>query len=623
MAKLTRVSDLLVTVRSRISGAIERLLEDKLSETISVLDFGAKGDWNATTQTGTNDTDAFKAALVNLSLRGGGSLYIPGGNYLIKEVEVPSNTLIYGDGAASSVWQVEEPWTGSCVTFGVGLTDINRPDWSTNTHDVTFSNIAFRRKNRDTYVSAGDPWQWRHLLQFNACTRFKVLDCFFEGFNGDGIYIAGGFGNNEGHNLDGEVRGCYFSGIDHQNRNAISIIDCEGLTITDNIFRNCTSTFQPAPIDIEPNPRTFYRIRDIRILNNRFVNCKGQAAGLSVVFPDVAYVSPPNNILFAHNDIDGGSTTTAATAVYLLWGGDAVGTRNCDIRVTDNKMTRCLRAFSVSGIRGLRNERNNISEMRGGDIYGFGAAGRKNINILIRENNYTNVGWEDGTGMGIYDIDGLIIDNNTFRDIGKGSEPRQGEVLVFKSGRTGQRIQVTYNTFINEGRTVTSAISVGGYSFDAAGNTFGGNVYRGGFTVRSMPAVYGNEGEAAFTPVVYGDTTEGVGTYTAQTGRYHIEGNVVHFRVACTLTAHTGSGPMNVTLPTKAAINGTIIPVTAYLTGNIPSVPGAQVARLDGGLKGSVSRARMYRSDASGNININSAGSSLVVEFAGTYPFQP
>lgn len=44
MAMLTRVTDTLVTCKNQITGAIHRLLESRLSDTISVKDFGALGD---------------------------------------------------------------------------------------------------------------------------------------------------------------------------------------------------------------------------------------------------------------------------------------------------------------------------------------------------------------------------------------------------------------------------------------------------------------------------------------------------------------------------------------------------------------------------------------------------
>lgn len=95
MAKLTRVTDALVWVRSQLAGAVQRLLEEKLTDSISVKDFGARGDWNTYTQTGTNDTAAFQQCINTVcslgNRRSGGKLAIriPAGVYRLDSLTVP------------------------------------------------------------------------------------------------------------------------------------------------------------------------------------------------------------------------------------------------------------------------------------------------------------------------------------------------------------------------------------------------------------------------------------------------------------------------------------------------------------------------------------------------------
>jgi hypothetical protein len=52
--------------------------------------------------------------------------------------------------------------------------------------------------------------------------------------------------------------------------------------------------------------------------------------------------------------------------------------------------------------------------------------------------------------------------------------------------------------------------------------------------------------EGTFTPTIQGATTSGVGTYTAQNGRYTKVGNLVTFQVFIDWTAHTGAGNMRI-----------------------------------------------------------------------------
>lgn len=78
MSKLTRVTDYLVKVKSRLAGAIERLLEDKLTDIVSVKDFGAKGDGI------TDDTVPIQTALDT-----GKKVIFPKGDYILSsELEV-------------------------------------------------------------------------------------------------------------------------------------------------------------------------------------------------------------------------------------------------------------------------------------------------------------------------------------------------------------------------------------------------------------------------------------------------------------------------------------------------------------------------------------------------------
>lgn len=100
MAKLTRVTDWLVKVKSRLIGAVERLLEDKLSDMVSVKDFGAKGDGV------TDDTQAFLAAY-NAKKQTGGKIYIPEGTYIA--YNIPLDSGIYWQGAGVGATTITQP----------------------------------------------------------------------------------------------------------------------------------------------------------------------------------------------------------------------------------------------------------------------------------------------------------------------------------------------------------------------------------------------------------------------------------------------------------------------------------------------------------------------------------
>lgn len=52
--------------------------------------------------------------------------------------------------------------------------------------------------------------------------------------------------------------------------------------------------------------------------------------------------------------------------------------------------------------------------------------------------------------------------------------------------------------------------------------------------------------DGVFTPVVYGSSSAGVGTYSAQTGRYTRIGNRVFFDLYVAWSAHTGTGALRI-----------------------------------------------------------------------------
>lgn len=86
-------------------GAALRTAEDKLRDTISVKDFGAKGD-------GTTDD---RTAIATALSAGAGRVFFPAGTYKVgSSFAVPSNTLLVG--AGQSVTTIKRAFTGDFIT---------------------------------------------------------------------------------------------------------------------------------------------------------------------------------------------------------------------------------------------------------------------------------------------------------------------------------------------------------------------------------------------------------------------------------------------------------------------------------------------------------------------------
>lgn len=94
LVKLTRVADWLATWKSTLTGSVERLLQDKLGDVVSVKDFGARAD-------GSDASSAFIAA--SLAVGQGGKVLVPSGHYsLVGTLNVAPVSFI-GDGQGKTV----------------------------------------------------------------------------------------------------------------------------------------------------------------------------------------------------------------------------------------------------------------------------------------------------------------------------------------------------------------------------------------------------------------------------------------------------------------------------------------------------------------------------------------
>lgn len=94
-------------------------------------------------------------------------------------------------------------------------------------------------------------------------------------------------------------------------------------------------------------------------------------------------------------------------------------------------------------------------------------------------------------------------------------------------------------------------------------------------------ALYAVPINLSYTPVITGSGTAGSGTYTTNVGGYTIINNICFYWLNITMTAHTGTGNFQVSLPPFTSVNVTngrwafnialvdnmTSPVTTYVTG--------------------------------------------------------
>ncbi|OOG61459.1 hypothetical protein B0E46_15900 [Rhodanobacter sp. B04] len=113
------------------------------------------------------------------------------------------------------------------------------------------------------------------LLSLNGCTNPVIERVDFTGMRGDGCYVGSGIGGtDERHNVNVTFRDCVFDGLISTNRNGISCIDADGITIDNCVFKNIgnpTLSASVGAIDFEPN-NGFSIYRNVKIVNCKFLN---------------------------------------------------------------------------------------------------------------------------------------------------------------------------------------------------------------------------------------------------------------------------------------------------------------------------------------------------------------
>lgn len=98
LSKMTKGRARWATFLSRAIGSVQRTILSKLSDTVSVKDFGAVGDGV------TDDTASISAAIAHLVSLGGGCLYMPRGEYIFNgTIGVTSAITLLGDGAKATI----------------------------------------------------------------------------------------------------------------------------------------------------------------------------------------------------------------------------------------------------------------------------------------------------------------------------------------------------------------------------------------------------------------------------------------------------------------------------------------------------------------------------------------
>ncbi len=512
------------------SGSVARTTASKLQESVSVKDFGAVGDGV------TDDTAAIQAAITAAN-----AVYFPAGTYLTNVVTLDANTMLHGDGASSIIKQ-----SASFVGSSQGSLYANSGSAGSQVNNIIIRDLRVEGTN----IAAPTFSQFKHLVSLNGVQNALVENVQFIGFQGDGLYIGSGIsGGDERHNTNVIVKNCFFDGVNKENRNGLSVIDCDGFLAESNYFTRCSKSTMPGAIDIEPDSQIFHVVRDIKIINNKFKDIGGNVGAISVALPGISYTTAPVGFIIQDNYID----TCSFDGVffnYNIAGGLTEATVNFAVKIVNNTIISSNRPFEILNGKDVLIEGNTFFGSAQQALLGFNTGNQNVIDCLVANNLFYACGSTSGTGLSIFKATRITLTNNTFKDCGTGVAG-SANAIDFDAG-TSSYISITNNIFVSPAsKTLVAVQTEGAHTLTPSTNTFLNNTV-GSLTVTFL-AENNDYAEQSYTPVVTGSSAAGTGGYTIQYGRWRRIGKIVFFRVKVSVNAgHTGTGMIQVGLPTTA-----------------------------------------------------------------------
>lgn len=544
-----------------IVDALGRRWKRLYSEAVNVRWFGAIGDGSS------NDTSAIQSA-VNFAP----DVYIPSGVFICDIVNIHAGTTIHGDGPTSIIKQSSSFSGGSA-----GSIYANSGSSGAQLDGITIRDIRIEGNNIESPTFS----EFKHLVSLNGVKNAIIDRVQFVGFQGDGLYVGSGINSgDERHNSNFIVEDCLFDGVNKENRNGVSVIDCDGLLIQGSVFTRCTKSTMPGPIDIEPDANAFHVIKDIKVSKNKFFDVGGGVGAISVYLPGIIYTTAPCGFIISDNYLET-SSSNGFSFNYAVTGGVTELTSNFGIRVHDNvfKDTNCpLAVFNAKDA--VVSENSFIGSVKGA-IIGYNTGNENVIDTSISKNLFYNCGGSDSGGLVVFKSSRVSIDNNTFKDCGSGVSGASN-AIDFNSGSSSY-VFIENNVIVSpSGKTLIAVAKETGHTLTPTTNSFIGNVIGSGISVGNFDSTENDIAESSYTPVITGSSVAGSGTYSAQYGRWRRIGKIVFFRVKIAVNSgHTGSGIIQVTLPTYAAASPNNEETTVALSASGVSSTGGQVGLIN------------------------------------------
>lgn len=371
------------------------------ADSVNPRDFGAIGNGVAP------DSAAFQRAIDS-----GRPVWVPSGRFLVGNLVLRSGTRITGEGSMARL--VQAPAARYLLSVNQG--SAGTADVRNNVRDIRIASLSL-----DGQVESVGFSEHSHIVNLNACSEVLLEGCEILGFRGDGVYLgSGNSGRDERHNTGVTIRSCIFDGRNRNNRNAISVIDCDGLVVEQCLFQNSTRPNMPGAIDIEPDRSPFHVVRNIRISSNRFRRIGGNLGAICLHLVHKRYAVPVCGVSIEDNRIHGSGVTAGLSLVSI--GDCSPATPDMEIGVVRNWIVDASSPFHIDGLHGVTFASNRVEGARTEGVVGLPKLGR-NGRIALLDNDFEDLGVESSRGIRVYPGGPIDIRGNRFRRWGPRASP--------------------------------------------------------------------------------------------------------------------------------------------------------------------------------------------------------
>jgi cytoskeletal protein CcmA (bactofilin family) len=397
-----------VTFTQQGANAISQTVQSKLYQVVNIADFGASASANA----------AVNTAAINSAIQAADTIYIPSGTFQCNTITMRSGVSIYGNGP-TSVLQFAAGQTG---LYGLS------PSASTYLENINISNLRLVGA-----VEASGFSEFIHLIDVNGVRNLTIDTVQFIGFQGDGLYL-GAFTDNTRHNFNVKVVNCLFDGVNKDNRNAISVIDCDTVMIKNNTFQNATRSNMPGFIDVEPNNNANV-VKNIQVIGNSFQNTDAAEGAVCIVIVVPTLTTDPHTFIISNNtfNINKRMVSFRVAGSYTINHNLVVSGNTGQVQTVGDYYPR---------IRGAVFTNNTLSVTASGN---FGFDNTDTINNLTISNNTIDGGGSANRAFSLRSGSGQTIVGNVFSNFAVYG------FLCGISGGTLSNTNIIGNTFISCG----------------------------------------------------------------------------------------------------------------------------------------------------------------------------